>query len=392
MAPTPITVRKGEPSFEVMHGPAAEQPDTLILRGPWSVMTLASIDRFYQTLVSDLKTTSGPIVVSGEALHELDTAGASLILSALNEARRIPRFESCSPAHLQLFALLQERLEGQVPRCELHPKRLPPLESLGRDGVMWITYLHGIVSFLGNCVVGAGETVLSLVTGKFRSLRVREFVVQLEQVFVTAVPIASLVTFLIGVVVAYLYASQAIKYGGQIFIVDAVSIAMCRELSPIIVAVIVAGRSGSAFTAQLGTMKLNEEIDALRTLGLSHIHVLVLPRIFALMLTMPLLVFAGDIAGIFGGVLIANAYLDITPHTFVERMESVLALKHIYVGFVKAPVFAMFIAVIGCYMGLTTEDNARSVGLHTTSTVVQSVVAVILLNATFAVVLVEMGI
>jgi phospholipid/cholesterol/gamma-HCH transport system permease protein len=223
-------------------------------------------------------------------------------------------------------------------------------------------------------------------------LRFKEVFQQLQHSLIFAIPIAALLTFLIGVVVAYLFSSQAVKYGGSIFIVDAVSIAMCRELSPILIAILVAGRSGSAFTAQIGTMKLNEEIDAMRVMGLRVMRVLVLPRVFALAIGMPLLVTIGSLAGIVGGMVVANFYLGITPNTFLDRMQSVLLIKHVYVGLVKAPIFAAFIACIGCYMGLTTEDNARSVGIHTTSTVVQSIVAVILLNAFFAVVLVELKI
>jgi phospholipid/cholesterol/gamma-HCH transport system permease protein len=163
-------------------------------------------------------------------------------------------------------------------------------------------------------------------------------------------------------------------------------------LSPIIVAIIVAGRSGSAFTAQIGAMRINEEIDALRTLGLSAMQVLIMPRFLALVIAMPLLVFIGDVVGIAGALIVADVKLGITPVTFIERLNVVLTIKSFFVGLVKAPVFAAFIAVIGCRMGMSVEMNARSLGLSTTSTVVQSIVSVILLNAAFAVIFVELGI
>jgi phospholipid/cholesterol/gamma-HCH transport system permease protein len=202
----------------------------------------------------------------------------------------------------------------------------------------------------------------------------------------------ALVTFLIGVVVAYLSAMQLQKYGANIFIVDGIGLTMARELSPVLVAIIVAGRSGSAFTAQIGAMKINEEIDALQALGLSPIHVLVLPRLIALILAMPLLTFVGDVIGIAGGALIANEMLGITPITFYERLQTVLPLKAYLVGLGKAPVFAAVIALIGCRMGFRVENTATSVGINTTSTVVQSIVSVILLDAAFAVIFQKLGI
>jgi len=195
------------------------------------------------------------------------------------------------------------------------------------------------------------------------------------------------VTLLIGIVIAYLLGLQAEKYGANIFVVDGVGIGATREFAPIIVAVIVAGRSGAAFTAQLGSMRLTEEIDAIRTLGLSPLHVLVVPRVLALMLVLPLLVFVGDVMSLLGAMAIAGPMLDITPVAFMARLREALDLRHVYAGLVKAPVFALFIAVIGTRMGMTVGRDTRAVGAATTSTVVQSIVAVILLDAAFAVLL-----
>jgi phospholipid/cholesterol/gamma-HCH transport system permease protein len=158
-----------------------------------------------------------------------------------------------------------------------------------------------------------------------------------------------------------------------------------------LVAVIMAGRSGAAFTAQLGTMKLTEEIDAIRTLGLSPVAVLVLPRVFALMIAMPLLTLVGDVASIGGAMLVAGPMLDITPPVFLDRLRAALALRHVVVGLAKAPVFALFIAIIGCRMGMEVSRDTRAIGASTTSTVVQCIVAVILLNAAFAVTLQKLG-
>jgi len=208
---------------------------------------------------------------------------------------------------------------------------------------------------------------------------------------VNAIPVVALVTFLIGVVMAYMLGLQAEKYGANIFVVDGVALGMAREFSPLIVATIMAGRSGAAFTAQLGTMKLTEEIDAIRTLGLSPAQVLVVPRVLALVLVLPLLVFVGDIAGMAGAMLMANATLDIPPQAFIDRLQVALSPRHYVIGIAKAPVFALFIAVIGCRMGMSVSRDTRSIGINTTSTVVQGIVAVILLDAIFAVVFQELG-
>jgi phospholipid/cholesterol/gamma-HCH transport system permease protein len=200
-----------------------------------------------------------------------------------------------------------------------------------------------------------------------------------------------LVTFLIGLVFAYLLGLQAEQFGANIFVVDGVALGMTRELSPLLVATIVAGRSGAAFTAQLGTMRLTEETDAIRTLGLSPEQVLVVPRVMALVLVLPLLVFVGNVASLSGAMLMAATTLDITPTTFIDRLHDALAPRHYLIGLAKAPVFAFFIAVIGCRMGFSVERDTRSVGINTTSTVVQCIVAVILLDAFFAVFFQEIG-
>jgi phospholipid/cholesterol/gamma-HCH transport system permease protein len=225
-----------------------------------------------------------------------------------------------------------------------------------------------------------------------KRFRLRETVSQFESVGLDAIPIVVLVTFLIGVVFAYLLGQQALRYGANIFVVDGVALAMCRELSPILTAVIVAGRSGAAFTAQIGTMKVQEEIDAISTLGLSPIQVLVIPRLVAIAAALPLLVFIGDAAGIAGGMLVGLWQLDIPPAAFLDRLHAVLPLNALIVGLAKAPVFAAFIAIIACRMGMLVARDARSVGVNTTSTVVQSIVCVIVVNAVFAIVFQGLGI
>jgi phospholipid/cholesterol/gamma-HCH transport system permease protein len=225
--------------------------------------------------------------------------------------------------------------------------------------------------------------------GRFR---LRETVSQFEAVGLDAIPIVALVNFLIGVVFAYLLGVQAQRYGANIFVVDGVGLAICRELAPLLAAVIVAGRSGAAFTAQLGTMKVQEEVDAISTLGLSPIQVLVLPRLVAIVVALPLLAFVGDLAGIGGGMVVGALQLGISPAAFIDRLHLTLPVSYVVVGLAKTPVFAAFIALIACRMGLAVARDARSVGVNTTSTVVQSIVWVIVLDAIFAVAFQFLGI
>jgi phospholipid/cholesterol/gamma-HCH transport system permease protein len=222
-------------------------------------------------------------------------------------------------------------------------------------------------------------------------LRRRELFVQLETVGVGAIAIVALMTFLIGVVFAYLLAIQIEKYGANIFIVDGVSLAVARELAPILAAILVAGRSGAAFTAQIGAMKVSQEIDAIASLGLSPIQVLVIPRLLAIVVALPLLSFLGDVMGVLGAAVVAAAQLDITAYTFFTRLQNVLPFESVLYGLAKAPMFAVAIALIACRNGFAVSHDAKSVGERTTATVVQSLVAVILINAAFAVTFPEIG-
>ncbi|HXF47402.1 MAG TPA: ABC transporter permease, partial [Burkholderiaceae bacterium] len=324
----------------------------------------------------------------GEALDSIDTAAAGLLAETLAAAgidAAAVRLQGFAPAHARVL----ERVWGLRAFGQTLPrrKRFGTLARIGRAAFELKQLLRGHLNFLGATAAAFGTLLLHP-----RRLRLRELAVQFEQVAIHAIPVVALVTLLIGIVVAYLLGLQAEKYGANIFVVDGVGIGATREFAPIIVAVIVAGRSGAAFTAQLGAMRLAEEIDAIRTLGLDPRQVLVVPRVLALMIALPLLVFVGDVMAIVGAMWIAEPMLDITPATFLARLHEALHLRHVLVGLVKAPVFAFFIALIGTRMGMTVGRDTRAVGLATTSTVVQSIVAVILLDAACAVLFQRLGI
>lgn len=326
------------------------------------------------------------VQIDGQALQALDTAGALAVLRLIGQSVQIVELTlvGMQDHHARVLTLVQQRLpqlEEAIPAHALGWRARLGASALG----LW-HMLKGHLAFFGRVAEAAWRTAREP-----RTLRTRELVTQLGNTGVTAIPVVALVTFLIGVVFAYLLGLQAEQYGANIFVVDGVALGMTREFSPLIVATIMAGRSGAAFTAQLGTMRLTEETDAIRTLGLSVEQVLVLPRVLGLMLTLPLLVFIGDLAGLSGALVIATTMLDLTPMGFIERLHSALDPRHYLIGLGKAPFFALFIAVIGCRMGIDVARDTRSIGIHTTSTVVQAIVAVIILDAIFAIVCQKLG-
>lgn len=350
----------------------------LIASGDWHADAAAELS---------LRPDTPARIVDGANITQLDTNGAWLLLAAARwqPSDPLPELRDFQPAHRAMLELVARHSAPTVMQPD------PPYEGglalVGRSTLVVWNHAIGLIDFVGRLFV----EVLALI-GRPGQWRWREFGAQLSAVFVGAIPIVFGMLFLLGVVFAYLLGSQAQQYGANIFVVDGLLLAILREISPVIVAVLVAGRTGAAITAQIGTMKVTEEIDAITTLGLSPMAVLVIPRVLALLIALPLLVFVGDIAGVAGGMLVTQVQLDITYYMFIDRLVDVLDLKTLMVGLGKSPVFAIFIALIACRMGLSVTRDARSVGAHTTSTVVQSLVAIIILNAIFAVMFVRLGI
>jgi len=314
----------------------------------------------------------------------LGSAALALLRRIAVVGASVQRLAHFNVSHVRVIEAVLGRLGDTA--VEVPRRPYGALAILGMHVIEFRGMIEGHLDFFGRSATALRDIVL-----RPRTLRLKELASQFEHVCIEAIPVVVLVTFLIGIVLAYLFGMQAEKYGANIFVVDGVAIGTTRELSPIIVAVIVAGRSGAAFTAQLGTMRLTEEIDAIRTLGLSPMQVLVVPRLLALVVALPLLVFVGDVSSMAGAMTVANPLLDITPTTFIERVHWGLRVGHVIVGLIKAAVFAVFIAIIGCRMGMSVSRDSRSIGISTTSTVVQCIVSVILLDAFFAIVFQELG-
>lgn len=355
-----------------------EAQGALIASGAWQADAASALPKL---------TGKSVRILDGAGVTRLDTNGAWLLLAAARPQASdpMPELRGFQSRHLAMLELVAQHSADTAAQPE--PRSEGVLALIGRGSVAVWGHVVGLLDFVGRLSI----ELIALLPRPGR-WRWREFGAQVRAVFVGAIPIVIGMLFLLGVVFAYLLGSQAQQYGANIFVVDGLLLAILREVSPIIVAVLVAGRTGAAITAQIGTMKVTEEIDAIATLGLSPLAVLVIPRILALLLALPLLVFIGDIAGMAGGMLVTQQQLDISYFMFMDRVTDVLDLKTLLVGLGKAPVFAIFIALIACRMGLSVSRDARSVGAHTTSTVVQSLVAIIILNAIFAVMFVKLGI
>jgi phospholipid/cholesterol/gamma-HCH transport system permease protein len=247
-----------------------------------------------------------------------------------------------------------------------------------------------VVGSLGQLYAGAsftGEVTLALLRGMRHPsvLRLRPILYNIQSAGTAALPIVGLLAFLLGIVVAYQGADQLRRYGANIFIVDLVGLSMAREFAPLITAIIVAGRSGSAYAAQIGAMKTSEEIDAMRTLGIAPLEMLVLPKLVALLIALPLLTVFADISGVAGGMVMANSRLDVSFADFLDRLGDAVSVSSFLVGIGKAPVFAAIIALTGCFQGFLAEGGADSVGRQTTRSVVQSIFLVIVADALFSV-------
>jgi phospholipid/cholesterol/gamma-HCH transport system permease protein len=363
---------------------ASEESGALILRaeGSWLVANATELDRRLEAL--DLPT-GRQVRFDLAEIERLDTAGAWLVLRtehALSARGNTVALENVRPS----FAPLLEQVRSRTGVAPI-PHPIPPHHTLAgfvaRIGEITLAILHRAYS-----MVGFGGLVAATIADLLRRpgrLRLTATLVQMEQAGLNAMPIVGLLSFLIGVVMAYQGADQLRRFGAEIYTVNLLGVSILRELGVLLAAIIIAGRSGSAFTAQIGTMQVNQEIDALRTLGLDPVEVLVLPRLFGLVLTLPLLVFFADAMGLLGGGLMTWASLGITTPQFLEQLRGAITEWTLWVGVIKAPFFAAIIAMIGCYEGFNVTGSADSVGRLTTQSVVESIFVVIVADAAFSI-------
>jgi phospholipid/cholesterol/gamma-HCH transport system permease protein len=317
-------------------------------------------------------------------IERIDTVGAWIVYKLSQETGAT--ITGASPEALRLIDLVDDTSLAVQMRPDPPNPLIRVLGEVGDATVNAFKTLHGLLSFFGAILIALGGTIRHP-----SRLRVNAIIQRFELVGVKALGIIGLMSFLIGIVIAQQGADQLADFGAQALTVNLVGRLTMRELGVLMTAIMVAGRSGSAFAAQLGTMKLTEEIDAMRTIGISPIEALVLPRMIAAILMMPLLGFFSTMTAILGGGVFCWASLGITPAAYLEQLQTVVPLTDVWVGLIKAPVFGAVIAMTGCFQGMQVEGNAEQVGLKTTSAVVQAIFMVIVLDAVFAVFFSKIG-
>lgn len=358
----------------------------LAIGGQWRIVDAAVLDR----RLKQMPDASGMVRMDLAGLAGLDTTGALLISRTLEQFRQAGcgvRFDGVEPQHARLIETVSQAYQP----CDTEPPIDNPISRLlvhvGQTTLEILDTIATSVEFFGRASIVLGRTVL-----KPKRLRGAAIMRHMESAGLDALPIVCLMSFLIGIVLAYQGAIQLTKFGADIFVVDLLALSVLRELGVLLTSIMVAGRSGSAFAAQIGSMRLREEVDAMRVLGMDPMEVLVLPRILALIVTLPLLTFVADLMGLLGGAVMASVALDIGPVLFLDRLKSVVTPAAFWVGMVKAPVFAVLIAVVGCYEGYQVSGSAESVGEHTTRAVVESIFLVIVVDALFSVLFGILGI
>lgn len=347
-------------------------------KGAWTVRGITALER--QLAQMDWPSAN-ELVFDCSGIQTLDTAGAWLLHRTAHELQRRGKNVSLDGLRPEFDALLQ-LIASRSARAEpATPARIGLLENIGRKTWRKLETLADMLAFLGE-----SATALLRSLRQPKRIRWRAILYNLQTAGYEAMPITGLLTFLMGVVIAYQGADQLQRFGANIFIVELVGLSMVRELAPLLAAIIIAGRSGSAYAAQIGTMKVTEEIDALRTIGVDSQEMLVLPKMLALIIALPLLTVYADVAGIFGGMIMASVKLDVGFGVFIDRLGDAVSISSFMVGIAKAPVFAAIIALTGCFQGFQASGSADSVGRQTTVSVVQSIFLVILADALFSIV------
>ena len=359
-----------------------------LLRGRWVVDESVALER---EVSASAVIACASVTLDATGIEALDLTGAWLLRSLegrLAAAGAEVSWRGERPALVGFIDRAAAEAPHEPPEArESLPVVAQPLRYVGRQAVIAAELAVEATAFLG-----AVMTVSVRALASPRRFRLPSVVRHVYETGVTAVPIVALIAFLISVIVAYIGAQQLRQFGGEIFVVDLVTVSVLRELGVLLTAIIVAGRSGSAFAAELGVMQLNDEIDALRASGMDPVEVLVTPRVLGLMIALPLLTVVADAMGLAGGALLSWALVDISFDQYIARVELAIASTTFWVGVAKAPVFAFLIAFIGTLRGMQVRDSSRELGRLTTEAVVQSIFLVIFADAIFAVIFMNLDI
>lgn len=354
---------------------------SLTLSGPWTALRLQNVI----PQLDEIKTSSKvKITADCSKIEALDTSGAWILNKLLtrfhNENIDIT-LQGLNPIFARLLDVIAEQIVNEKHQPKLSPEVSPPFfEKFGRRVIETSKQVVAFFAFVGESAIA----LIGCITHPSR-FRWRSILSNIQSSGFDALAIVGLLAFLLGVVVAYQGADQLKQYGANIFVVDLIGLSMLREFAPLITAIIVAGRSGSAYAAQIGTMVVTEEIDAMRTLGISPQEMLVLPKFIALVISLPLLTLFADMLGLLGGAIMAKTQLGIGYSEFIDRFVYVVTPTTLMLGIGKALVFAGIIVIVGCFQGFLTKGGANSVGQQTTRSVVQSIFLVVVADALFSI-------
>jgi phospholipid/cholesterol/gamma-HCH transport system permease protein len=371
------------PRFQVDVAPDGRQ--VLLVAGDWTVWTIASVEEGLRNA-----RISPEAILDVTELQQIDTSGAYLIdraFGALDGMDEPIEMRGTHPTIERLMGKVRKASPAALPDPIRQPGLIALLDRAGRGAVnAWEEFL-GLLSFIGETMATLGRLAVNP-----HRIRIRSVVAIMEEVGLDALPIVCFLSFFIGLVIAFIGANLLAMFNASVYTVELVGIGMMREFGAVLTAILLAGRTDSAFTAQIGAMKMRQEIDAMRTIGLDPMEALVAPRLIALLIMTPLLTFAATIAGIGGGMMAAWGAMDISPAMFITRFQEVIVPMNFWVGMIKAPVFALVIAMVGCRQGMLVEEDVVSLGRRTTSAVVQAIFLVIAIDAMFAILYYQLNI
>ena len=354
------------------------------LKNDWNYKLPAKIWKATQNLLSSNKFST--IVLNFKDVKEFDYAAALFLKNTLQNARKSYELINLTPHAQKIFDSINSEVNPKIKQIINSKPRGNPLSQIGKNLTAFFAGFCAFLNFMGEFLVKFSKIFM------LKNIRVKEILAYFEDAGIKSVFIVCLTSFLIGIVLAYQGSSLLASFGATIIIVEMMGLLTLREIAPLIAAIIVAGRLASSFTAQIGVIKITEEIDAMKTMGFDPFKFLVLPRVIALIVAMPLIVFLADVSGILGEMVVMENYLNISFDSYLARFGQEVDIKHLYVGLFKAPFFGVVIAFIGCMRGFQISGNTQSVGTYTTVSVVNAIFGVIMVDALFSIIFTQLGI